>query len=139
MKRKSLYLLLSFLILSYFTGCSDSVLTITGLEIKEFKVQTTSIETDDVLEFYVWHRVPFGENPAIQGAYIEIFQGENSLFYSGTTNVSGKINIPLSVLRTGNLRVYAYTFVNGNLDYYGYRDFFFENQFQQISVEVNHS
>jgi len=138
-KKKILYLLLSFFTLTFINGCSDNFTTVVEPSSKEFKVQTPGIETGDGLEFYVWHFVPTGQNPAMPGAFIEIYHRDSLVYSTGVTDQTGKISISLNTLQPGNYRVYGYTIANGFLDYYGFMDFNFIGKSKQVKVQVNHS
>jgi hypothetical protein len=139
MKKKILYLLLSFFTLTFINGCSDNFTNVVEPSSKEFKVQTTGSENGDGLEFYVWHWVPAGQNPAVSGAFIEIYQRDSLVYSTGVTDETGKISIPLNILQSGSYRVYGYTIANGFLDYYGFMDFHFSGESKQVKVQVNHS
>ena len=131
---KKLYLLiLSFLVIQIFSGCSNPV---SNSLTEPLPLEKTDRINTSLLEFYVWRYVHNGMNPGVEKAYIDIYQGTTLVYSTGVTSTDGKLSIPVSSLPTGNYTVFAYTMIGDYYNFYGYRSFNHSGSSNLISIQV---
>lgn len=136
MKKLCLAVFLILFFVSFFSGCSNPVNTTVSDLQSAGEVDRLNAAS---LDFYVWRYVPYGMNPAVRKAYIDIYQGTTLIRTVGVTSSDGKYSIPASSLPKGNYTVYAYTLVGNYPDYFGVKNFYHSTQQALVTIEVSHS
>lgn len=135
MKKINLLLILIFLAVQIFPGCSnpvDNTVTVSYEAGSEVDL------TNSAIEFYVWKYVHHGMSPAVPKAFIEIYQGSTLILSTGVTRANGRFYIPAASLPQGNYTVYAFTLIGNHIDYYGWSNFYNSNSYNLVSIQVNH-